>query len=451
MDASGRRATHFRAIWAIGLAFALFGFQATRPEPVRAEWAATLDVSFLWNDNVGDGSGRVTSDDGYIDCSWNGDFTSGDCREVYTGIADFIESISVTLYIDPNVSSFACANDATNCGSRDQTLTRTVTFLRGGDDDKTATVSFTLSWVNVYGLIYGNGSVDTGGGQACDPILVTICRSYIYGRTVTWTAIPGTGSNFSYWVGAPCDAKPLTAACTFTVTGTTHFTLQFGLWRVTVRSDGKGTTCVVGHADVCSGADASRQQWFQAGQTIGVTASPAAGWRFDHWNNGKCAGQDATCVFTLNSNSTATAFYVPIPKATPTPTPKPTPKPTAKPTAKPTPKPSAGSTVAPAPSLEPTPAASVAPEPSVGPEPISSPEPPESPPPVAVATTSPGAVATSPEASPAPAPAASTGEDELPVLGLLVAGLGIGLGLGALLAVSFMLGRRGRSRASGGE
>ena len=450
MDTSGRRATHFRISWALVLAITLFGFQATRPSSVQATWSATLSVWFAINDFVGDGLGRVTSDDGNIDCSFDGDVKSGACTHTYSQIADFVSQFTVKLTIDPAASSYACYEGSTGCGGRDETLLRDVTFNRGGDVNKTVEPSFTWGKVLVYGLIYGNGSVNTGGGDHCDPFLVTICRMYRYGSSVTWTAVPGAGSNFSYWEGAPCDAAPLTASCTFTVTQTTNFTLQFGLWRLIVKSNGKGTTCVVG-LDMCVAADASKSVWLEAGRTIGVTATPASGQRFDRWNNTKCAGQDTSCAFSLTGNVTVTAFYEPIPAPTRTPTPtakptpKPTPKPTVKPTAKPTAKPSAAPSAAPAPSQEPSP------EPSVPPEPLASPEPLESPPPVAVVTAAPVASTGTPPATEAPAPAASTEDDELPIVGVLALGLGVGLGVGILLALAFVLGRRSRTRTSTSE
>jgi hypothetical protein len=428
MNGSGRPSAA-RAISALGLAIAVFALQAARPQPVSANWAASLNVSFTVTDFIGDGSGRVTSDDGGIDCSYNGDVQSGDCAESYTQIADFVSQITVTLTIDPAVNAYACKEAATDCGLRDQTLTREVTFLRGGDDDKIVRPSFTRSRVNFLWRTFGSGSVDTGGGQVCNEVADYSCRSYFYNASVTWTAVPGPGSNFSYWSGGACDDDPLSATCTFVATEGFFTDAVFGQWNLTVKSNGSGTTCVVGDADLCAGANGSKSKWLVAGQQMAVTASPAAGRRFDRWSSGTCAGQDASCVFTLTGNVTITAFYVAI-TTTPQPTVKPTPKPTAKPSVAPT------STTTAAP--QPSPEASTSPEPAPTTTPLETPTP-------AGTAEAPGSLLPSPAPTAAPAPAVHTDEGP-PMVVIVIVSIGIGLGLGLLLAVAFLLGRRGRSK-----
>jgi hypothetical protein len=101
---------------------------------------------------------------------------------------------------------------------------------------------------------------------------------------------------------------------------------------------------------------------FPAGSTINVTATPNGASQFVGWS-GPCAGQGATCVFTLSENTVVVASFEPAA----TPTPSPTPSTTAAVTPPPTTPPTPSSASTPTPVAQSTQAATVQPAPSTAP------------------------------------------------------------------------------------
>src|SRR5262245_41148930 len=89
---------------------------AVSARPVAALWDRMLKV-FIYADgvNFGDGSGRVTSDDGLIDCHWPPDESGyGTCSANYL-FPELLPSADVTLTFDPSDGSYVCLTSATTC------------------------------------------------------------------------------------------------------------------------------------------------------------------------------------------------------------------------------------------------------------------------------------------------------------------------------------------------
>src|SRR3954471_15963782 len=101
------------------------------PAPATAAWVASLNVKFDAFDIVGDGAGRVTSDDGGIDCTQSpGGVASGDCSQSYT-LANFASSYDVVLTLNPATGSYACKSGITDCSADGSTRELPVQLTMG--------------------------------------------------------------------------------------------------------------------------------------------------------------------------------------------------------------------------------------------------------------------------------------------------------------------------------
>jgi hypothetical protein len=63
------------------------------------------------------------------------------------------------------------------------------------------------------------------------------------------------------------------------------------------------------------------QHGYESERMVTITANPASGWRFDHWDGDVYDPTLATTVVTMNGNKTVTACFVAITTPAPTPTP----------------------------------------------------------------------------------------------------------------------------------
>lgn len=90
------------------------------------------------------------------------------------------------------------------------------------------------------------------------------------------------------------------AAC-----GTTPPPADTDTLTVTVVGNGTVTSLPAG-IDVAADSDDSHA--FSAGAEVTLTATPAAGWSFDGWDDDEC-GTDTTCVLTLDGDASITATF----------------------------------------------------------------------------------------------------------------------------------------------
>jgi VWFA-related protein len=134
----------------------------------------------------------------------------------------------------------------------------------------------------------GNGDValDPAGG------------AYDAGALVSLTATRATGWRFDHWEGAVAD--PAAASTTVTVnadmTVMAVFIQQFVL---SVAREGEGTvTPDVG------------DHTYDVGTVVALTAAPARGWRFDHWERPGSSVESTETNVLLDSDETITAVFV---------------------------------------------------------------------------------------------------------------------------------------------
>lgn len=173
----------------------------------------------------------------------------------------------------------------------------------------------------------GGGLIESiPGGVLCAPGLD--CRQrYPDGTTVQLVAIPNPGAVFLGWSGA---CKGTDDDCSVTMDAAKSVTANFGpadpakrSFDVLVEGNGSVTSSVDG--SVCTRA-CTTSLW--RGLNVTLTATPAAGYVFDHWE-GSCSGTTSTCETTIDGTKLVAAVFTavipPEPDPAPTPTPTPTP------------------------------------------------------------------------------------------------------------------------------
>jgi len=148
----------------------------------------------------------------------------------------------------------------------------------------TATTTYTLS-VGVSPS--GAGSVSPSGGE------------YSPGAQVTLTASPASGYIFDYWSGS---ALGTTSTITITMDSDKSLTANFetiptASHDLTISVNGQGTT-----------NPSVGTYKYDNGTQVTITASPASGWKFDHWS-GDASGTSPTIVITTDSNKDITAYF----------------------------------------------------------------------------------------------------------------------------------------------
>jgi hypothetical protein len=126
---------------------------------------------------------------------------------------------------------------------------------------------------------------------------------YDYGTVVGLTATPAVGWRFARWEG---DLSGSANPSTITMNGTKNvravFVILTGL-RLTAEAEGQGSIGL----DPPGGA-------YDYGTVVGLTATPAAGWRFEHWE-GDLSGPNPGQV-TMTQAHFVRAVFVPLPSRT---------------------------------------------------------------------------------------------------------------------------------------
>jgi len=120
--------------------------------------------------------------------------------------------------------------------------------------------------------------------------------SYTYGQVVTLTANPSTGWVFNHWGG---DLTGSASPTTITMNGNRAVTVNFTAIHYTLSLTIQGSGTVTRAPD---------QSWYTYGQVVQLTASPAAGWVFNHWA-GDLTGSTTPASVTMNGNRAVTANF----------------------------------------------------------------------------------------------------------------------------------------------
>jgi hypothetical protein len=204
----------------------------------------------------------------------------------------FTRNTVVTLTATPVAgygwkSWLGTANDATN--------PTTVTI----SSDKHIVVSFEQRFqltVNSQ-LVTGSTVTVPEGSVSVNPAPGTDTR-YTKDSVVTMTATPASGYRFDRWSGdATGKTNPATVSMSYNRNVTAVFVRSFNLAINISPSAG-------GSVSPAAGA-------FDEGSVVGLTATPAAGYRFDHWS-GDVTGTAAAASVTMSANRSVTAVFVKV-------------------------------------------------------------------------------------------------------------------------------------------
>ncbi len=125
---------------------------------------------------------------------------------------------------------------------------------------------------------------------------------------VAVTATPTAGNTFSGWSGA-CTGI---GACSVTMNAAKSVSATFNPITYSVNVSKVGTGTVTGGTIACG---ATCQNIFNSGDTVVLTAVPAATYVFTGWT-GACTNTTGTCSLTMNGNKTVTANFA-IPNTAP--------------------------------------------------------------------------------------------------------------------------------------
>ena len=159
------------------------------------------------------------------------------------------------------------------------------------DADKTVTAVFVKLWTLTM-------AVSPGAGGTTDPPVGA--HIYDHGTVVPITATLAAGYRFDHWDGDV--AVPGSASTSVTVDADKTVTAVFiKEWTLTMAvSPGAGGT-----TDPPVGAHI-----YDHGTVVPVTATPAAGYRFDHWDGDVAAPGSASTSVTVDADKTVTAVFV---------------------------------------------------------------------------------------------------------------------------------------------
>jgi hypothetical protein len=159
-------------------------------------------------------------------------------------------------------------------------------------------------WVTVTRPGNGFGTVTSNpAGIDCG---TTCTASYPPGTLVILDAVPAVGSTFTGWSGGACAG---TGSCQITVNDATTVIANFALEQhtLTVNPAGNGTGTVTSSpAGINCGATCAAS--FNYGQSVTLTASPAAGSGFTGWSGSGCMGT-APCTVSVTAAGSVTATF----------------------------------------------------------------------------------------------------------------------------------------------
>ena len=173
--------------------------------------------------------------------------------------------------------------------------------------------SVTATFVTAYTLttsVTGTGSISSSpAGISCG---ADCSESYASGTSVTLTATPGVGQQFTGWTG--CTAiVGFPNMCTVTMDQARSVTATFAaiIWPLSVSVTGTGTGTVTSSpSGINCGADCS--ETYNDGTSVTLTATPGVGQGFTGWG-GACSGTSTTCTLSMTAARSVSATFAPLP------------------------------------------------------------------------------------------------------------------------------------------
>lgn len=234
-------------------------------------------------------AGTVTSSDGTINCG-------------STCAATYYPSTSVMLTVSPNSGYTFTGWSGGGCSG-----TGTCTVTMNAASSVTAYFATTVYNLSVTKSGTGTGTVTGSDGLiSCGS---TCSVNYETGKTVTLTAVAGSGSTFSGWSGA-CTG---TGTCTVSMTAAKTVTATFATsvtsvsYKLTVRkSISRAGTITANDGGINCGSTCSAN--YGSGKSVTLTASANSGYKFYKWA-GACTGT-GTCTVKMTAAKNATAYYL---------------------------------------------------------------------------------------------------------------------------------------------
>ncbi len=155
------------------------------------------------------------------------------------------------------------------------------------DANKTVTATFTQNTYTLTVNTTGNGSVSKNPDQT----------TFNSGETVELTATPDAGWSFSGWSGGGTSGSTNPITVTMDANKTVTATFTQNTYTLTINKIGSGT--------VSKNPD---QTTFNSGETVDLTANPAAGWSFSGWSGG-ASGSTNPITVTMDANKSITAAF----------------------------------------------------------------------------------------------------------------------------------------------
>jgi uncharacterized repeat protein (TIGR02543 family) len=143
-------------------------------------------------------------------------------------------------------------------------------------------------------------AVDPTEGGTTDPAVGV--HTYAEGTVVDITATPNSGYAFDHWTGDVADVNSATTTVTMDgdKTVTAHFTQITYDLTMAVDPAGGGTT------DPAVGIHT-----YAEGTIVDITATPSAGYEFDHWEGDVADPNAASTTVTMDVDKTVTAHFIP--------------------------------------------------------------------------------------------------------------------------------------------
>jgi hypothetical protein len=301
---------------------ALLGGAAMRPASVSAaayctdypELCTTYDVYIS-----GDGTGVVTTADGFIACSRSGGVTSGTCSHRYPEDGNGAITVALTLTAAPG--SYPCYYKG--CWNDTYSIERTAASSTGvvSDTDSRffpedcnaapaawcATVDISIAGPGSASIASTDGLIDceyaTGSkAGACS-------HEYFVGPELTapfeWTAVGGAGTRVCITGNPACSDGPKTGGGAITEDYLIRLYTELMQYPVSVNVVGLGAITSQPAGLSCKPSCSTS---FDYGTVLHLTAAPATDWTFASWS-GACAGQAAACILEIQAASSSTATF----------------------------------------------------------------------------------------------------------------------------------------------
>jgi uncharacterized repeat protein (TIGR02543 family) len=205
----------------------------------------------------------------------------GQGGSISNGSGTYDEGTTVTLTATPAAGyRFDHWEGSVNSNSTSITITMNADKTVVAVFIKTYTLTVTINPA-------GGGSVSPGGG------------TFDTGSNLTLTATPALGYRFDHWEGAATGNASSVSVIMDANKNVTAIFIKIYTLTVTINPAEGGSISTVNST-------------YDAGSEVTITATPATGYVFDHWE-GDVTSTDATITITMDSDKHFTAVFIPSP------------------------------------------------------------------------------------------------------------------------------------------